>query len=210
MESTNLLSGAPDDRRLSAAQAREATFPATRFGGLNVEAVTAFTHAAAYELARRDEEHIALAEEVTRLNREIEKLRQAGNGHLRSGPSIEHQSVLVLARAQENADRLLADAQHQASQLVGNGRQQREGMLADGRTKASHMIREALDEAGRQAAVIAAQAPVDAQRRLAYYKSLADSACSGLSAHLAALSAAVQRWEDEGREGTSAIPPGGP
>lgn len=211
MESTSLLSGVPGDRRLSASQAQGTTFPTARFGGLNAEAVTAFKHAVARELSQREEERIALEEEVSRLNQEVEQLRQAGNGHMRSAPSIEHQSVLVLARAQENADRLLADAQHQASQLVGSGRQQREAMLADGRAKASHMIREAIDEAGRQAAAIAAQAPVDAQRRLAYYQSVADAARSSLSAQLAALIAVVKQWEAETQQGTSAIPvPGRP
>lgn len=211
MESTSLLGGTPGGRRLSTVQARETTFPTAMFGGLNTDAVHAFVAAVTRELAQRDEEHRALEEEVNRLAQENDRLRQTSNGHERNGHSVEHQSVMVLTRAQQNADRLIADAQYQASQMVGSGRQQREGMLADGRAKSERLIREAIDEAGRQAATIAAQAPVDAQRRLAYYKSLADSARSGLSAQLAALTAAVAQWDEEERRGRSAIPvPGGP
>lgn len=211
MEESSLLAGEPGGRRLSAGGVRKLTFPSAMLGGYNVSAVTAFLNTVAHELTARDDEQRELVAEIQRLGEENTQLRQQANGH-RTEPlqRVEQQAMVVLTRAQQNADRLVADAQAQARELMGSGRRQRENMLADGREKATRIIEEAVDEAGREAARIAAQAPVNAQRQLAYYKSLADTVRHSLNANLAALQAQVERWELAEREGAAGLLQTGP
>jgi cell division septum initiation protein DivIVA len=211
MEESSLLAGEPGGRRLSAAGVRKLTFPSAMLGGYNVAAVTAFQSTVAAELEARDTEQRELVAEISRLGQEVTQLRQPSNGHATEPlRRVEDQALAVLTRAQQNADRLVADAQVQAREMMGNGRRQRESMLEDGRVKATRIIEEAVDEAGREAARIAAQAPVNAQRQLAYYRSLADTVRASLSANLAALAAQVERWEAEERSGSAAMAGTGP
>lgn len=195
-------------RRLTADIVRETMFSKSRFGGLDAGEVTRFMHEVARELDLCDDERHEMAEEIGQLRELNERMHasQLANGAHDGPPRVEQQAISILARAQDNADRLLRDAQQQARDLVGSGRHQRDGMLADGRARAARVIDEAVDEAGRQAARIAAEAPVQAQRQLAYYSALAESVRATLNGHLAALQAAVARFEEEERQGRSAIP----
>lgn len=196
--------GLPPDTvpiRLTAQQVRETAFTAVRFGGLNSEQVTRFMIRVTAELE-------ALADENAQLDEENAQLREAAS--LNGGQSNDQQAVYVLLRAQEAADSQVADARQLARNIADDARQQRERVLADGRNKAGQLIAHALDEAGRQAAVIAARAPIDAQRQLAYWQSLADATRDGLYATLQTLTAQVRAWEEKQRQGGVARPAGPP
>jgi DivIVA domain-containing protein len=202
MVHSSLLAG--EAGRLTSAEVRGTVFPSAGFSrGLNAEQVTRFMNRVAAELDALGSERDELEQEVGRLSGEL----AAAPGSSYLPPPVEQQAVHVLRRAQEGADRLMTDAQGQARSMVENGRRQREGMLADGRAQRERMLREAVDEAGREAARIAAQAPVDAQRQLAYYQSLADSVRAGLTAGLANISAQVRSWEQAEREGAASLRP---
>lgn len=205
MEHTGLLAGDPAGRRLTSREVRQTVFPQAGFArGLNSEQVTRFMNRVAAELDQLtgalsglQGERDMLEAEVARLNAEA---AAPPNGN-RGLPPVEEQSIFVLQRAQQSADRLVADAQAQARDLVTNGRQQRERMVADGRMQRERVLREAVDEAGREAGRIAAQAPLDAQRQLAYFQSLADATRDGLNATLQSLQAQVRAWDEKQRQG---------
>ncbi len=205
MEHTGLLAGDPAGRRLTSQEVRQTVFPQAGFArGLNSEQVTRFMNRVVTELDQLTVELVQLAAERGELEAEVNRLSaeaEAQPNGSRGLPPVEQQSVFVLRRAQESADRLVADAQQQARDLVTNGRHQRERMVADGHAQREHVIRQAVDEAGREAGRIAAQAPIDAQRQLAQYRGLAESVRAGLTANLRALAAQVQAWEEQERQG---------
>jgi cell division septum initiation protein DivIVA len=142
-----------------------------------------------------------VAAELARVTRERDEL-DAEVAHLRSRPyaapdQSEVSAVSVLVRAQQNADQLIAAAQHQARDMSADGRRQRDELMADGRAKAGQIIQSALEEAGREAARVVAQAPVTAQLQLTYYQALAATVRTQLEAFTASLAAAVRQWETD-------------
>jgi DivIVA domain-containing protein len=205
MTGNRLLADDAGGRRLSANEVRDTVFPSAGFSrGLNTEHVTMFMRRVAAEMHLLEDEKAELAQEVEQLEATVERLQAEAaqaNGRHAGLPPVEVQSVHVLRRAQESADRLLADAQGQARSLVEGGRRQRENILTDGQAKARSLLQNAIEEAGREAARIAAQAPIDAQRQLAQYQGLADAVRAALTANLRSLTDQVAVWEAQERQG---------
>lgn len=202
VDRSSLLATDPG-RRLTVDRVQQTTFTPVRFGGLNSEQVTQFVRQVIAELGMRDNERQALLEENAQLRGELEE--SGGNP-----PPVEQQAVQIIVQAQRTADRLEADANQHAHSLVEDGRRHRAAYLADAREKAEGIVRSALDEAGREAAQLIAQAPIDAQRRMAYYKSLGEAWRDGLLANMQQLTAQMRAWEAQYAQGTAVVPDTGP
>ena len=199
----------PPEGRLSAEMARHAVFPRVYWGGLSEESVGSFVRQAAAEIEKLTAEREHARSEAAMMSREIEAL-QANAARPPEFPQVmaaPDQAVLILRRAQATADQHVANGQVTSRQLVEDAQRQRLALLADGRGKATQIIEQAVAEAGREAGRVAAQAPVDAQRRLAYYTSLAESAQTGFAAWLKSLQAQVERWSTAEHAGAGAMEP---
>ena len=199
-------SGLLAPQRLTAEAVRAVTFPRA-VGGFNAEAVTRFKLHAASELALAADERHELEKEIDRLSRENDALREQA-----VPVRVENQAVGILQHAQVQADNLVMGARQQAEHVVGSARQQHDRILADAQEKRGAMLRNAVDEAGRQAARIAAEAPVHAREQLARTQGLSQALQASLTAHIAAIQAQVDQWtaEDQAlrREAVSSPPPG--
>lgn len=183
------------DQRLAPEDVRSRKFGQVRRGGIDADEVYGFLAETAGEMA-------ALQRERDWLEGEVARLRQ------QTGPMtpdrVEIQAVGILARAQQNADQVVADAQGLARSLADDGRRRREEIVADGHRRAQDLMGRTLDEATREAARIASEAPLNAQRQFTYYQALADAIRTQLHASLEALAASVRQWESEERDQVSA------
>jgi DivIVA domain-containing protein len=172
-------------------------FQKVRWGasGLDPEEVKAFLDSVRDELVLLTGERRQLEAEVERLNREREEVREFAPA------TMEEQAVYVLKRAQENAESLLADAQQRAGELAADGHRRRDELIADGRAKATGIMRDALDEAAREAARIASRAPIDAQARVAYLNSLGEGMYAQLTGTMRGMLDMLMAWERQNKIG---------
>jgi vacuolar-type H+-ATPase subunit H len=198
----------PLGERLTAEMVRRTTFPTVHWGGVNADAVDSFLRHAAREIELLTKEKRQAREDYSMMSRENEMLRANGTRPADSAQTMAppDQAVWILQRAQLNADQKVADGSEQQQRLVEDGERRRRALIADGQSKATRMIEHAIEEAGREAARVAAQAPLDEQRQLAYYKTMKDSVKAGLTSWIAALQGMVDTWEEAERNGAGLIP----
>jgi cell division septum initiation protein DivIVA len=222
MDRTGLIAGASPEKRLTSHDVRETTFPTARFGGVNTEQVTRFMRRAAHALELlEDEQRVSdaevreLREENIRLRADAERASHVPGNGTRRPDEVAVMARNVLAGAQSTADQLVTDASVQARRVVEDGQQHRAAMLADARNQADRILTEAVEEAGRRAAQIAAQAPLDARREYAKMLALAETVRVTMTANLAVIAAQVKQWEQQEKQGMAMpsagvpTPPGG-
>jgi DivIVA domain-containing protein len=171
-------------------------FRTVRWGGLDATDVDAFMGRVAGELDLLTDERNEMAAEIGRLRAALDDQERPADAPSR----IEIQAVSILRNAQERADQLLEDASTRAQRIVGDGQRRREELMFDGRRKAEAVIKEAVEEAGRLAARITAEAPIEGQRQAAYMLSFAQSLRAGLEGYLASLRGSLDEWDRQERE----------
>lgn len=132
---------------------------------------------------------------------ELARLRVAGSGN------AEREATLVLRTAQEVGDQVIADAQHQAKITVEDARITADRITGEAEIQAGRVKAAADIEAGRLAARIAAEAPVEAQARVARYLGFGDNLLLALRSVLTQMGDGLAMWEQQLAEAASGPPP---
>lgn len=199
MEPSGLLRTA----RLTPGDIDASQFGKVRWGGsgLDPEEVRIFLERVKAEMLLLTDERGELENEVGRLREQID----AGPMQGFAPASMEMQSVLILKRAQENADNLMEDAQQRAQELALDGRKRRDELIHEGRLKAEAVVREALEEAAREIARVRLEAPIAAQTELARWQGLGEAFRAQLLGTLEGMHRMLDQYERQARVTNSAL-----
>lgn len=163
-----------------------------RWNGLDPEEMQALVQRVKDELTLLLDERAELEAEVSRLHRE-----RGVPEHGFAPATNEMQAVLILKRAQENAENLLADAQERARELAMDGHRRRDELIRDAQAKATGVIHDALEEATREAARLRMEAPIAAQTELARLTGVSQGLHALLTGHVESLQRMLRQFDEQ-------------
>lgn len=194
--------------RLTPAEVQITNFRKAPFGrrGFDEEQVQDF-------LVRVEEELVELLNQKAQFQDECTRLRKRileGNGSNGVSPEDAHvQSVHILSRAQQTADKYVADAERYSRELAGEARRHYDEILADAKSRAVMLLEEAHQQASDAASAVGRQSmqdyagPMSAEERrdlegeVAYLRTFSQVYRTHLRSYLEALLNNVEEWERE-------------